>query len=249
MRISWLEPSIVEQTKQALQAHKDTWDAFFTPEFRAPPAPMGFQIKEWSHVAEHVARAERVSVIIRRDGLEHAIKTFFRSPHAIEQATLVSAANQANALTMELLENLFSSNVDDLIVYGTFLHLLTAQGADDLPRTLAVYERFCATIQITKSNHPMWQDRVAAVRDGLASFYVTCGRYEQAHALFRERHDEQTPDLLVSLGASRAFLSANATGRAIQWLLLAADRAMNLGRTSTANTLRRKAATLRKRLS
>ena len=95
----------------------------------------------------------------------------------------------------------------------------------------------------------MWAERVAAVRDGLASYYVVCGRHEQADALYRTRHAEERSTLVVALGASRAFLSAGEVGRAILWLGLGAERAEALSRPDMAAKLRAKQDTLRTRQS
>ncbi len=249
MRISWLEPAVIRQAKHALLDHCTDWAEHFTPHFQAPPAPSGMLPDTWPHIAEHVARAEHVTAVLQANGFDQALEMFASSEHAIEQATLIAAANHIDIIRLDLIEQLLRCRIDDLVVYGNFLHLLTEWGASNLPHALTIYEQFCSAIRKTKSDHPMWTDRVGAALDGLASFYVTCGDYKQAHELFTQRHDEQTNDLVVSLCASRTFLSQNITGRAIQWLDLAATRAQTLGKSSTETKLRAKIAKLRQRLS
>jgi hypothetical protein len=258
MRISWLEPDLVRAARAALAAHRADhsqqageagWAAHFTPRFEPPPAPPGIDPGRWPHIAEHVARAERVSEEIRARGLAAAMMAFRTSGQAIELATLVSAAVQVDQVTFELVAALLGCEIDDLVIYGPFLELLQQLGGRRREQALGVYERFCAAFAAKSSEQPMWRDRVDAVRDGLAGFYVHCGRYDQAHALFEQRHREDARTLVVALGASRAFLAAGAVGRAVTWLGLGADRAGALGRDDMAARLRAKQDTLRARQS
>jgi hypothetical protein len=249
MRITWLEPDIIRETRQRLLARHADWTVHFLPEFTPPPAPPGMDAARWPRIAEHVARAERVSQEIRERGLDAAVERFGGSSHAIELATLIAAAAQVDQVHYELIAALLDCEVDDLIVYGTFLSLFGECSAPDEDHAVQVYERFCAAFAATRSNQPMWGDRVDAVRDGLAGFYIVCGRHEQGHALFLQRHEEETGSLLVALTASRVFLGAGAVGRAIAWLGLGAERAERLGRQDMARRLRGKQETLRKRQS
>ena len=69
-----------------------------------------------------------------------------------------------------------------------------------------------------------------------------------ADALFVDRHREQATDLVVALGASRAFLAAGAIRHAVRWLGLAAERADELGRAQMSARLRAKQASIGERL-
>jgi hypothetical protein len=249
MRITWLEPDVIREARQRLLARHDDWAVYFLPEFRPPPAPPGMDARRWPRIAEHVARAERVGQAIREHGLDTAMERFGGSEHAIELAALISAAVQVDRVRYEMVAALLEREVDELIVYGTFLKLLQERSASNEEHAVQVYERFCAAFAATRSDQPMWGDRVDAVRDGLAGFYVLCGRHEQGHALFVRRHEEETGSLLVALTASRVFLGAGAVGRAIAWLGLGAERAERLGRPEMAGRLRGKQETLKKRQS
>lgn len=249
MRISWLTPEIVRAARLALAARHRDWGAHFTPEFVAGPAPAGIDAAGWPRIAEHVARAERVSQVVREHGLDEALARFRDSQHAIELATVTAAAVQAERATFEMIEAVLLRDIDEGIAYGGFLELLQTLGRDRRERALAVYERFCAAFASAPARQPMWAERVAAVRDGLAAYYTTCGKHEQAHALYLERHAEERDTLVVVLGASRAFLAAGEVGRAIVWLGLGAERAEALGRADMAARLRAKQDALRARQS
>lgn len=248
MRLSWLEPEIVRDTRAALLAVGPDWETHFYPEFRAPPAPAGFAAEEWPRVAEHVARAERVSAVVRAHGMEASLQQFGESPHAIELATLTAAAQVADCVTFELVEAVLTREIDELVLYGTFLTMLvdTGEGGD---RVLDVYERFCAAARSADAHLPSWPQRVASALDGLASLYARYHKSDEAHALFEQRHAEDRGDAAVALTASRSFLAAGDLGRAIDWLGRGADRARALGRRDLESALRRKQTTLRGRLS
>ncbi len=249
MRISWLEPGVIAVAREVLSARGD-WDALFDPDFEAPPAPDGVPDEEWPHIAEHVARAERVSQVLRNEGFQPARAQFGGSRHAIEQATLAAAAIEVDQLELALVEDVLSCEIDELITYGTFLALLVELGANDDPeRMLRSYQRFCEAAVDRESTSPVWTDRVEAIRDGLANVYVICGRHDEAHELYEIRHREAQDDLVVSLAASRAFLASGNVGRAVQWLGIGADRARSLGRDSMEAKLLTKADALRKRMS
>jgi hypothetical protein len=250
MRISWLEPDVIQATRDALAGAAGDWDALLEAGADWPPAPRGVPTEDWPHIAEHVMRAERVSAVVREQGFHGAVAEFGSSPHAVELATLASAAVAADSLELGLIERLLSCEIDELIVYGTFLGLLVEVGSRaDTERMVELYERFCDAAARLHGSSSLWRERVAAMRDGLGSAYVLGGRNETAHELFSQRHREATDDLVVALGASRAFLAAGDLSRAICWLELGAVRANELGRTPMADKLRTKAEALRSRLS
>ena len=249
MRISWLEPDTIRTARAALSAHRSEWTDHFRPHFEPPPAPSGIDAARWPRIAEHVARAERVSEAIRELGLPAAMMGYRKSGHAVELATLAAASMQVDQITYELVAELLSCEIDDLVIYGQFLDLLHQLGAGRCEQALQVYERFCDAIAAMQSEQPMWRDRVDAARDGLAAFYASCGHHDQASALFERRHAEEQRNLVVALAASRTFLSVGALGHAISWLGLGAERAEALGRAEMAERLRAKQETLRARQS
>lgn len=257
MRISWLEPEIVGRIRAVLSAWNQDISAHFTPGFQVPPAPpaltgAGWPERRWARAAEHVARAERVAGAIRAHGLDPAIEQFGTSPHAVELATLIAAALQTGVVPSNLVVAVLRCAVDEMLVYGPHLQLLEQIGMSEPgahEHTLAVYDEFCGALARTASAEPMWTDRVRAARDGLASFYVRCGRFEAGHTLFLERHRDEDGDILVALAATRAFLTAGEPRRAEDWLELGAERADTLGRSAMAAKLRAKRARLVKRRS
>lgn len=249
MRISWLEPEVIRTTRERLLARHADWAAHFLPEFTPPPAPAGIDARHWPRIAEHVARAERVSQHVRERGLDAAIKCFGDSPHAIELATLIAASVQVDEPAQELLSALLSCDIDELLAYGPFLDLVQKLGKQQREQAVHAYERFCRSFEQKASDQPMWHDRVSAVRDGLAAFYVSCGRHEQGDEIFARRHEEETQSLLVALTASRVFWSAGVLSRALVWLDAGVERAERLGRPDMATRLRLKQEALRKRQS
>lgn len=250
MRISWLEPAVIRATRNALLACNSDWSAHFTPQFTAPPAPASVDADHWPHIAEHVARAERVSKVVRQGGVDGAVAEFGASRHAIELATVIAAAVQVDKLTLELCESLFSCPVDELIAYGTFLQLLIEVGGQrHSDRVVAAYEGFCSAATAKRCAQKVWPDRVAAVQDGLASLYVNVGRFEDADALFDDRHRADPEDLVPALTASRSYLSAGSVARAIMWLGRGEERARENGRDTMADRLAKKQTALKKRLS
>lgn len=249
MRISWLAPDVIAAARTALQTRSPDWGAHFSPEFEAPPRPDGLIVPDWVRVTEHVARAERVTEILREQGFEEAVRQFAGSPFAIEVATLAAAAHHVDALSLEMIELVLACEIDELLFYAPFLRLLVELGGGDHARVLGVYETFSAAYGARDSREAAWRDRVGAVEDGLASAYVFAGRLDDGDALFARRHAEDTNDVAVALSASRCFLAAGALARAITWLDTATRRADDLGRDELAKTLREKQASLRKRLS
>jgi hypothetical protein len=250
VRISWLEPSVVRLARAALSAHRERWSEHFTPRFEAPPAPVELDQAAWPHIAEHVARAERVSTVVRENGLEAALAAFGGSSHAVELATLIAASVEIDAPDLVLVEALLQVDIDELVIYGSFLTLLV-QLTDDsqLGRAIDLYERFVSAAQAKVTADPSWPERVRVARDGLAGLYVRAGRFENADLLFAVRHDEDRGDVAVALSASRAFLAAGEVARAVHWLGVGAERAGALQRTDMAELLRKKQDTLRKRLN
>jgi len=251
MRISWLAPDLIAAARTALQEKAADWSAHFTPEFDPPPVPEGVDVTvpDWEHVTEHVARAERVTAVVQEQGLEEALRRFAASPFAIEVATLAAAAHHVDQLTFELAALVLACEIDDLVFYAPFLRFLVELGGNDHDRVLAVFETFCEAYAAKESNERGWQDRVAAVRDGLAGVYVLAGRLDDGHALFERRHAEDTEDVAVALAASRTFLAAGAVSRSVQWLDTAIARAHTLRRGDLARVLTEKQRVLRRRLS
>jgi hypothetical protein len=249
MRISWLAPDVIDAARTALQARAADWADHFTPGFEPPPRPDDVQVFDWDHVTEHVARAERVTAVVREHGLEEALRRFAASPFAIEVATLAAAAHQVDQLSFELVALVLACEVDDQVFYAPFLRLLVDLGGNDHDRVIAVFEAFCTSYAAKESRAAGWHDRVDAVRDGLASAYVLAGRLDAGHALFERRHAEDTGDVAVALAASRTFLAAGALGRAVQWLDVAIARARQLGRKDLASILIDKQAAVRRRMS
>jgi hypothetical protein len=249
VRISWLAPDLITAARAALRARGEDWSVHFSPGFESPPPPDGIVVRDWEHVAEHVARAERVTAVVVDQGLEEALRQFAASPFAIEVATLAAAAHHVEQLSFELVELVLACEVDDLVFYAPFLRLLVDLGGEDHDRLISVYEAFCRAYAARQSPEPGWRERVDAVRDGLAGVYVIAGRHDQGHELFERRHFEDTGDVAVALSASRSFLAAGALGRAIHWLDVAIGRARGLGRADLASVLIDKQAALRRRLS
>jgi len=240
---------VITAARSALLERSEAWSAHFSPGFAAPPAPAGVVVRDWARVTEHVARAERVTAVLVEHGLEEALRQFAASKFAIEVATLAAAAHHVEQLSLELVELVLACEIDDMVFYAPFLRLLVELGAQDLERTVAVYEAFCRHYGEAPSHEAGWRDRVDAVRDGLANVYVIAGRLDDGHALFERRHFEDTGDVAVALSASRSFLAAGALGRAIHWLEVATGRARGLGRADLASVLIDKQAALRRRLS
>jgi hypothetical protein len=253
VKLSWLTPNEIRLARDAFIAAGQAWDEYFATGFEPPPVPQGIAAEDWPHIAEHFARAERVSRVVRERGFEYAKYSFASSRHAVEVATVIAAAAQIDAVTMDLLEALFSCEIDDLVAYGSFLELLIEVGEAgderDVDRMLQLYERFSAAAVDANCSHPAWPERAAAVIDGLAVLYVRCGRLDEADDLFRQRHREERDNLMVALSASRAFLAAGSVARAIHWLGVGASRAHTLGRSDMEAALLRKQDALRARLS
>lgn len=249
MRISWLSADEIAAARHALTEGGATWDDHFDPEFASPAIPAGTEILAWDRVAEHVARAERVSEVVREHGIDAARARFGDSDVAIEAATLAAAAHEGDALVFDEVVRVLRCPIDDYVFYAPFLELLVSLGRGDVARTVRVYEDFADAYARALAGIPHGAERIGAVRDGLADFYVSAGRVDDADALFATRHDEDQGDVAVALTASRAFLAAGSVGRAVRWLGVGAARAEALGRAELAGRLRQKQETVRKRLS
>lgn len=259
MRISWLEPEVAERIRTVLSAWNGDWAAHFTPEFQIPPPPPGMTGKHWpagrwARAAEHVARTERVAQTVRAEGVPIALERYSDSPHAVEVATLftlAAARPEPDSIEPDLVITVLRCAIDGLLVYGPFLQLLEQIAMVDErghEPALSVYREFCTEFAANGDDGPMWRERVGAARDGLAGFYVRCGHLDEGHALFSERHEEETDGILVALAASRVFLTAGALAQTVTWLKLGADRAQALGRDGVAAKLRAKRDRIRARM-
>jgi hypothetical protein len=249
MRISWLSAEEIAAARRALKAEGATWDDHFDPEFETPEAPEGLEHFDWAGVTEHVARAERVSEVVREQGLAAAYARFAASSVAIEVATLAAAAHQDDKLDLDQVIKVLSCEIDTYVFYAPFLELMIEMSKGDLDRAVKTYEEFAESYASALSAIPHGAARIGAVRDGLADFYVTAGMLDQAEALFEQRHEEDRNDVAVALTASRAFLAAGSLSHAVRWLGIGAGRAASLGRDDLAARLRQKQDAIRKRMS
>lgn len=250
MRISWLTAEEIAAARQALTAGGASYEDHFAPGFTTPPrGPDDPQFLDWEGVTEHVARAERVSRIVREEGFDAAMQRFGASGNAIEAATLAAAAYEGEVLALDQVIGVLQCPVDPYVFYAPFLELMVELGIDQLPRIVGVYEQFVSSYARVLGEIPHGPEKVGAVRDGLADFYVRAGQLDEAEALFRQRHDEDRGDVAVALSASRAFLAAKSISHAVRWLGEAAARAAVLGRSEMAVQLKQKQDRVRERLS
>ncbi|HEY3802340.1 MAG TPA: hypothetical protein VGL61_07020 [Kofleriaceae bacterium] len=249
MRISWLSAEEIAAARRALTAGGATWEDHFAPDFKTPAEPADLALLDWPSVTEHVARAERVSEIVREHGLTPARARFAGSHVAIEAATLAAAAHEDDALELGEVIGVLECPIDIYVFYAPFLELLIQKTRDDLARAVSTYEQFADAYAAVLAQVPHGAARVGAMRDGLADLYVTAGMIDRAEALFEVRHEEDRADVAVALSASRAFLAAGSVSHAVRWLGMGAVRADVLGRGDLANKLREKQASVRKRLS
>jgi len=249
MRISWLSADEIVSARQALTAGGASYEDHFHPDFVAPPEPVETPLLDWIGVTEHVARAERVSQVVREAGLASARARFAGTVSAIECATLAAAAHESDELGFDEVIGVLACAIDGYVFYAPFIELMVALGKDQLDRAVRAYEDFVAAYARALGEIPHGAARVGAVRDGLADFYVSAGRLDDAEALFERRHDEDLGDVAVALSASRAFLAAGSISHAVRWLGVGAVRAATLGRDELATRLRRKQERVRERLS
>lgn len=249
MRISWLSAAEIAAAREALTRGGATYDDHFHPDFVAPAAPSGAALEAWNAITEHVARAERVSKVVREDGLEAARGRFAGSRVAIEAATLAAATHEGGELALDEVIGVLQCSIDGYVFYAPFLELMVALSRNQIERAVRTYEDFVAAYARALPEVPHGAERIGAVRDGLADFYVSAGRLDDAEALFERRHDEDQGDVAVALSASRAFLAAGSISHAVRWLGLGAVRAATLGRDELASRLRTKQERVRERLS
>ena len=249
MRISWLSAEEIAAARAALTAGGASWDDHFAPDFAIPAIPPDTDLLDWEGITEHVARAERVSQVVRELGLHEARRRFGDTRAAIEAATLAAAAHQGEELGFDEVIGVLERPVDSYVFYAPFLELLVSLGKGDVERTVSAYEQFVKAYAGALEIVPHGPPRVGAMRDGLADFYVSAGRTDAAQALFEQRHDEDQGDVAVALSASRAFLAAGSVSHAVRWLGVGAARAAALGRGELADRLRQKQASVRRRLS
>jgi hypothetical protein len=249
MRISWLSAEEIAAARQALQAGGASWDDHFDPEFESPAAPAEPRLLDWERITEHVARAERVSQVVREQGLAAARARFAASDVAIEAATLAAAAHQDDALDLDQVIRVLRCDIDSYVFYAPFLELMIEMGKGERDLAVRTYEDFVDAYAAALRTIPHGAAKIGAVRDGLADFYVSAGLIDKAEALFETRHDEDSRDVAVALTASRAFLAAGSVSHAVRWLGIAAGRAQSLGRDELADRLRKKQEAVRKRMS
>lgn len=249
MRISWLSAEEIAAARRALTADGATWDDHFRPEFEAPPEPADVALLDWPHLTEHVARAERVSAVVREHGLEVARAKFAGFGIAIEAATLAAAAHEDDALELDEVIAVLECPIDIYVFYAPFLELLIDKTRGELARAVATYEPFAEAYAAALAEVPHGGKRVGSMRDGLADLYVRAGMIDRANELFERRHEEDRDDVAVALSASRAFLAAGNVSHAVRWLGIGAGRAHGLGRVELAQKLRDKQTAVRKRLS
>jgi len=251
MRISWLSPEEISAAREALTVDGATWDSHFAPGggFTVPPMPEGAPFLDWAGITEHVARAERVSEVVRAMGLPAARAQFGASGSALEAATLALAGHESGELTFDQVINVLTLPIDPYVFYAPFLELLVELGGSEVDRIIRTYEAFASAYGLRMQQVPHGGERASAVRDALADYYVSAGKTEEAEALFEKRHNEDWGDVAVALSASRAFLAAGSVSHAVRWLGVGAARAQVLGRGDLAKRLRDKQEAVRKRLS
>ena len=256
MRISWLSAEEIAAARRALKADGASWDDHFEGArsigqevFETPAEPPGLAHFDWAGITEHVARAERVSEVVREQGLAAAMARFSGSGNAIEEATLAAAAHQDDALDLDQVIGVLQCEIDSYVFYAPFLELMIELGKNERDLAVQTYEHFVDAYTRALSVIPHGAAKVGAVRDGLADFYVSAGLIDKAENLFETRHEEDRGDVAVALTASRAFLAAGSISHAVRWLGIAAGRAQSLGRDELATRLRQKSEAVRKRMS
>jgi hypothetical protein len=249
MRISWLTADEIAAARQALTADGRGYEDHFGPAFAAPPEPAGGRLFDWAGVTEHVARAERVSQLVREAGLAAARARFGGTSFAIEAATLAAAAHEAGELALDETVGVLACPIDAYVFYAPFLELMVSLAGAEIDLAVTTYEDFVAAYALALTGMPHGAERVGAARDGLADFYVSVRRFDDAELLFDRRHNEDQGDVAVALSASRAFLAAGSISHAVRWLGIGAVRAATLGRGELASRLRSKQERVRERLS
>jgi tetratricopeptide (TPR) repeat protein len=249
MRISWLSADEIAAARTALTADGATYESHFTPAFVVPPEPNPPVLLDWAGITEHVARAERISEVVREHGPVAARERFDGSGIAIEAATLAAAAHADESLDRDRVLGVLRCPIDVYVFYAPFLELLMSLSKDDLEVAVKAYEEFADAYAHALAAQPGGTARIGAMRDGLADVLVTAGQHDRAEAMFERRHEEDHRDVAVALSASRAYLAAGSVSRAMRWLGIGAARAIELGRPELAEKLSQKQEALRKRLS
>src|SRR3954470_10790539 len=120
MRISWLSAAEIASARQALTANGASYDDHFGPDFIVPPRPANTALLDWDGITEHVARAERVSQVVREAGLDAARTRFAGSGIAIEAATLAAAAYEGDQLTLDEVIGVLQCAIDGYVFYAPF---------------------------------------------------------------------------------------------------------------------------------
>lgn len=249
MQISWLSSNEIAAARAALTAHGASYENHFADGVFTPPPEPETALLDWPQITEHVARAERISEVVREQGLEPARERFGGSGIAIEAATLAAAAHEGEQLGRDEIVGLLRCPIDTFVFYAPFLELLIGMSKDELDVAVKVYEEFVNRYVHALAAVPQGAARANAMRDGLADLYVTAGHLDRAEVLFEKRHEEDLQDVAVALSASRAFLAAKSASRAVRWLGIAAERAKELRRDDLAKRLQEKQDAIRKRLS
>ncbi len=260
MRISWLSPTQLQAVRRqfatcgplAADGVPD-WEACFTPNFLVPPAPTEIDVTHWPLMAEHVARAERITAVLQTDGLAAARERFAHSGVAIEAATLVAAARFADELVLADVVRALQCPIDPYVFYGNLLErlvVLQPMQVGEVPGdSLVEYETFVSHYQRCLQAFDFGGDRIAVAYDGLADLCVARGVYDRAETIFLRRHDEESGDVSVALSASRAYLAAGHFAAAVAWLERGSARARHLGRHDMADKLDAKREVIDRRLS
>ena len=162
MRISWLSAEEIAAARQALKASGATWDDHFGPAFTSPAEPDGTGLLDWPGITEHVARAERVSEVVRDHGLAAARARFAGSASAIEVATLAAAAHQDEALGLDEVIHVLRCEIDTYVFYAPFLELMISLGKHEQDLIVQTYEDFAAAYAKVLSQVPHGAARVGA---------------------------------------------------------------------------------------
>jgi tetratricopeptide (TPR) repeat protein len=263
MRISWLSATQLAIVRRHLvgvdvvlnESSQHDWERHFAPSFVAPDAPANVELAQWPHMAEHVARAERITAMLQQHGLAATHARFGDSAVAIEAATLAAAAHFADELVLADVQRVIRCDIDPYLFYAHLLELLVNLTVSLPGGKLGViheYQDFVDRYERALQRQQMGSigvERIGAALDGLADLYVSRAMYDSAQALYERRHREDSADVAVALSASRAFLAAGVLGHAVQWLELAAVRARHLGRQEMADKLERKRDIIHGRMS
>src|SRR4029077_15011568 len=102
----------------------------------------GKDLLDWEGITEHVARAERVSEVVREQGLAAARARFAGSGVAIEAATLAAAAHEDDALDLDQVIGVLRCAIDNYVFYAPFLTLLIQLAANERELAVKTYEEF-----------------------------------------------------------------------------------------------------------